>query len=113
MFIISSVFACVHLYTWGFQDAAVISSFVDFFASELQAELWARAERARGNLTELKPDPTLKDVFHICVGIASLIPIPGCAAAFIASCKIGRFAVDTWKSFQEAPHTPLGFEKQR
>ena len=88
------------------QDAAVLTSFVGFFESELLAELQARAERARGNLVERKPDPSLKDVYNILIGLVSLIPIPGAAAAFMASCKIGQMvikAIDAYDTFKDTP----------
>ncbi len=90
--------------------AAVLVSFVRFFESELQAELWARAERARGNLAEAKPDPSLKDVYNIFIGLASLIPIPGVAVAFMASCKIGQMvksAIDVYQSFKGTAATDI------
>ena len=83
-----------------------MTCFVSYFSSELLAELWARAERARGNLAELKPDASWHDVYNVCIGLASLIPVPGAAAAFIASCKIGKMvmsAIDAYQSFKDSP----------
>jgi hypothetical protein len=83
-----------------------LTCFVSYFSSELLAELWARAERARGNLAELKPDASWHDVYNVCIGLASLIPVPGAAAAFIASCKIGEMvmsAIDAYESFKDSP----------
>ena len=86
---------------------------MSFFSSELLAELWARAERARGNLAERAPDATVKDVYNICVGLASLIPIPGGAAAFIASCKIGKMvmsAIDAYQAFKDSQAGEILFQ---
>lgn len=90
------------------QDASTLSSFVDYFESELRAELWARDERARGNLAELKPDASLKDVYNIFIGLTSLIPIPGAAAAFMASCKIGQMVVSAIEAYDTFKDSPAG-----
>ena len=77
---------------------------MSYFSSELLAELWARAERARGNLAERRPDASWLDVYNLCIGLASLIPVPGAAAAFIASCKIGKIvmaAIDAYEAFKD------------
>lgn len=77
---------------------------MNFFETELKNELWVRSEQARGDLTERKPAASWKDFYHIGVGLASLIPIPGAAAAFMASCKIGQMvmsAMDVCHSFKD------------
>ena len=79
-----------------------------YFSSELLAEMWARVERARGNLAELKPDASWHDVYNICVGMASLIPVPGAAAAFMASCEIGQIILAAIESYQLFKETPAG-----
>lgn len=87
------------------QDGVMLRSFVSYFASELLAELWARAERARGNLADTKPDSSLRDAFNMCIGLASLIPVPGAAAAFVASCQIVKMvvaAINAYRSVKDA-----------
>ena len=83
----------------------MLVGFVDYFSSELMAELWARAERARGHIAEPTPSASWHDVYNLCIGLASLIPIPGAAAAFMASCKIGKIvmsAIDAYQSFKDS-----------
>ena len=81
----------------------MLTSYVGFFESELLAELQARAERARGNLAALKADASLKDVYNILIGLVSLIPIPGAAAAFMASCKIGQMVINAYDTLKDTP----------
>jgi hypothetical protein len=90
------------------QAPATLRSFVAYFSSELLSELWARSERARGNLSQKAPDASWKDAYNLCIGLASLIPIPGAAAAFMASCKIGKLVMTAIDAYQKLKDTKVG-----